>query len=208
MTVGSDLPDPPEDPLSFLPRKVPGESSSYLPLRARRTHLNPMQGEGAAVPEQALRVRGAWDEENRSEEPELCKVESDDDSDGGDPPSNYVPKPGYQRELYAYHAVVNTAVEVQLLQLCCSPCCLRVLASVPFQAAGIGERPATYREVYLQLTIPIEQVRVVLPGVPNIGYVYGEFQMTGTIDYAFLHQILEINAHRGASMQPMAPVDV
>lgn len=126
-----------------------------------------------------------WAEGLRSLEP--IKVEADADSDDGDeaPLGRVVDPTLFHRPIFCYHAVVNTAVELQLLEFCGSPCCLYLLVSKPFQAAGVGDRPAFYREAYFQSTVPIEVVRTVMPGVPNIGYVFSEFAFTAEVDEEF-----------------------
>lgn len=117
-----------------------------------------------------------------------------DDSDGGsDPGDDRAPVPPgcVARPVFRYHAVVNSAVEAQLVALLASPCTLYFLVSAPYAATTQGHGP-TYREVYMHLTLPIESVRVAMPAVPNIGYVWGEFQASFQPDYDFERRIQQL----------------
>lgn len=113
-------------------------------------------------------------------------VEQDDSDDDDDPyrPSAPVPVGLVARPVFRYHAVVNGAVEHQLVALLASPCALYFLVSAAFLPGDQAGGP-TYREVYMHLTLPIEAVRIAMPAVPNIGYVWGEFQATFQPDEQF-----------------------
>lgn len=122
--------------------------------------------------------------------PELDDIESDDGSDCGDAPGWGTPTLAMVRDTYRYQGVVNTAVEHQLVELLASPVALYSVVSIPFVAGSLPSgAPVTYREVYMELTVPIEMVRVIMPGVPNLGYVFGDFEAVFTADEGFYAQV-------------------
>jgi len=147
----------------------------------------------------------------RRDIPQLDCVQSDDDSDDGDGPHDAGRAPYgagcVERPIFRYHAVVNTAVEQQLIDLLVSPATLYCIVSQPYTVGTLPNgQQVQYREVYMHLTVPMEAVRVCMPGVPNIGYVWGEFHPGFDVDAGFHHALTEHYNQVGAGV--MKPADV